>query len=312
MSSTESTAPVSVAEAAPAAADFVSAEVAAVDPSTVARIHGEPLLVVPQDLYIPPDALRVILDSFEGPLDLLLYLIRRHNLDVLDIPMAQLTRQYLDYIEVMRDNRLELAAEYLLMAALLIDIKSRMLLPRPPSVEEHEEDPRAELARRLLEYEQIKVAAERLTTLPQVGRDFELVHVMFERMQVVVPPRVDVDDLRAAWLAVLGRAKLNRHHRIGGEELSVREQMTRILRRLRGQGFVDFVDLFEGEASIPVLVVSLLALLELARESLVEITQQAPFAPIHVKLAGASDAPVPRVPSPEGDDLGPDGEPSVH
>lgn len=269
-------------------------EAAAVETAAVARIHGEPLLVVPQDLYIPPDALRVILESFEGPLDLLLYLIRRQNLDVLDIPMAQLTRQYLEYIDVMRDNRLELAAEYLLMAALLIDIKSRMLLPRPPSVEEDEDDPRAELARRLLEYEQMKVAAERLTGLPQVGRDFELVHVMFERMQVTVPPKVDVDDLRAAWLAVLGRARLNRHHRIGAEELSVREHMTRILRRLRGAGFVDFVDLFEAEASVPVLVVSLLALLELARESLVEITQQAPYAPIHVRLAGVSDASAPQ------------------
>jgi segregation and condensation protein A len=276
----------------------------------VARIHGEPLLVVPQDLYIPPDALRVILESFEGPLDLLLYLIRRQNLDVLDIPMAQLTRQYLEYIDVMQDNRLELAAEYLLMAALLIDIKSRMLLPRPPSVEEDEEDPRAELARRLLEYEQIKVAAERLTGLPQVGRDFELVHVMFERMQVTVPPRVDVDDLRAAWLAVLGRARLNRHHRIGAEELSVREHMSRILRRLRGAGFVEFLDIFDAEASVPVLVVSLLALLELARESLVEITQQAPYAPIHVRLAGVSDAPSP-APTIGAEGQGGD-EPPVH
>jgi segregation and condensation protein A len=263
---------------------------AAMEPAPMARIHGAPMLTVPQDLYIPPDALQIILESFEGPLDLLLYLIRKQNLDVLDIPMAQLTRQYLEYIDVMRDNRLELAAEYLLMAALLIEIKSRMLLPRPPAATAEEDDPRAELARRLLEYEQIKLAAQRLTVLPQVDRDFQLVHVMFERLEVELPPRVDPEDLKAVWLALLNRAKLNRHHRITREELSVREHMTRILRRLQGKQYVEFFDLFEAQMSVPVIVVSLLALLELTRESLVQITQAAPYSPIHVRLAGLDDA----------------------
>ena len=263
--------------------------VAAAVAAGFARIHGEPLMAVPQDLYIPPDALQIILESFEGPLDLLLYLIRKQNLDVLDIPMAQLTRQYLEYIDVMTDNRLELAAEYLLMAALLIEIKSRMLLPRPPSAVAEEADPRAELARRLLEYEQIKLAAQQLTAKPQVGRDFELVHVLFERNDLQLPPTVHPDDLKAVWLTLLARARLNKHHRITREELSVREHMTRILRRLQNRRFVEFFDLFEPGAGVPVIVVNLLALLELTRESMIQITQQAPFAPIHVRLAGVDD-----------------------
>ncbi len=287
--------PTAESAAAPPTVDTTGPDVPA-----LARIHGEPLLAVPQDLYIPPDALRIILESFEGPLDLLLYLIRKQNLDVLDIPMAQLTRQYLEYIDVMRDNRLELAAEYLLMAALLIEIKSRMLLPRPPAAVAEEDDPRVELARRLLEYEQIKLAAQKLSAMPQAGRDFELVHVMFERVQLELPPRVSPDDLKAVWLSLLARAKLNRHHRITREELSVREHMSRILRRLQDRQYVEFFDLFESHVSVPVIVVSLLALLELARESLVQITQSAPYAPIHVRLAGAegeAEPPEPAAPA---------------
>jgi segregation and condensation protein A len=252
----------------------------------IARIHGQPLLEAPQDLYIPPDALEVLLETFEGPLDLLLYLIRRQNLDVLDIPMARVTRQYLDYIEVMRDNRLELAAEYLLMAALLIEIKSRMLLPRPPAATAAPEaDPRAELARRLLEYERIKRAAQRLDELPQSGRDFTVVRVAFERT-VERLPEVRADDLRAAWLALLQRARLTRHHRISRDQLSVREHMTRVLRRLSERGYVEFAELFDPGAGVPVLVVTLLAILELARESLIELTQQQAYAPIYLRLAG--------------------------
>ena len=178
--------------------------------NVIARIHGEPLLEFPQDLYIPPDALEVVLETFQGPLDLLLYLIRKHNLDVLDIPMAQLTLQYMGYIEMMQSNRMELAAEYLLMAAVLIEIKSRMLLPRPRKVSEEEggEDPRVELMRRLLEYEQMKLAAQKLNELPQAGRDFELVQVLIERTVEQQLPNVAVEDLRQAWLALLARAKL--------------------------------------------------------------------------------------------------------
>lgn len=290
------------ADAAPDTADSAATATAASAPAPdvgavppvvavvagVARVHGAPMLSVPQDLYIPPDALQIILESFEGPLDLLLYLIRKQNLDVLDIPMAQLTRQYLEYIDVMHENRLELAAEYLLMAALLIEIKSRMLLPRPPTAAAEEEDPRAELARRLLEYEQIKHAARQLTAMPQVGRDFEVAHVLFERLDLQLPPTVDPEDLKAVWLRLLARARLNRHHRVTREELSVREHMTRILRRLKGHPYVEFFSLFEPRAGVPVIVVNLLALLELCRESMIHITQQAPFAPIHVRLAGGS------------------------
>jgi segregation and condensation protein A len=282
---TEASAPAANASAEPVAPGAEAPPVVAVV-TGIARIHGEPMMAVPQDLYIPPDALQIILESFEGPLDLLLYLIRKQNLNVLDIPMAQLTRQYLEYIDVMHDNRLELAAEYLLMAALLIEIKSRMLLPRPPTASPDEEDPRAELARRLLEYEQIKLAAQQLSAMPQVGRDFEVAQVLFERLDLQLPPHVHPEDLKAVWLRLLARAKLNRHHRVTREELSVREHMTRILRRLKGHRFVEFFSLFEPDAGVPVIVVNLLALLELCRESMIQITQQAPFAPIHVRLAG--------------------------
>ena len=216
-------------------------------PQAVAHIHGEPLTEMPRDLYIPPDALEVVLETFQGPLDLLLYLIRKHNLDVLDIPMAQLTQQYMGYIEAMQRNRMELAAEYLLMAAVLIEIKSRMLLPRPPKASEEEtgEDPRAELMRRLLEYEQMKLAAQKLNELPQAGRDFELVQVLIERTVEQRMPSVSADDLRHAWLSLLARAKLNAHHKVKREELSVREQMTHVLRKLRHGEFEPFENLFE-------------------------------------------------------------------
>ena len=257
------------------------AEPAAIMP--IAKVYGEPMLEVPYDLYIPPDALEVILDQFEGPLDLLLYLIRKENINVLDIPMARLTAQYLEYVEIMRARSLELAAEYLLMAALLIEIKSRMLLPRS-AVTELEEDPRAELVRRLLEYEQMKLAAQRMNELPQSGRDFSLVQVLFDQAVTARLPEVNPEDLRTAWLALLTRAAMNRHHRITREQLSVREHMTRILRRLQEARFVEFRELFDPALGISVLVVTFLAILELARESLIEISQQAAYAPIYVRL----------------------------
>jgi segregation and condensation protein A len=251
--------------------------------SPIARVYGQPLLEFPHDLYIPPDALEVFLDQFEGPLDLLLYLIRKENINVLDIPMARLTVQYLEYVEMMRSRSLELAAEYLLMAAMLIEIKSRMLLPRP-ALGELEEDPRAELVRRLMEYEQMKLAAQRLNELPQAGRDYSLVQVLFEQSVAERLPEVNTEDLRAAWLGLLARAAVNRHHRITREQLSVRDHMTRILRRLQEARYVEFVELFDPAQGIAVLVVTFLALLELARESLIEVSQQAAYAPIYVKL----------------------------
>ena len=257
------------------------AEPAAVMP--IAKVYGEPVLEVPYDLYIPPDALEVVLDQFEGPLDLLLYLIRKENINVLDIPMARLTAQYLEYVEIMRARSLELAAEYLLMAALLIEIKSRMLLPRP-AAGALEEDPRAELVRRLLEYEQMKAAAQRLNELPQSGRDFSMVQVLFDQAVAERLPEVHPEDLRTAWLALLTRAAMNRHHRITREQLSVREHMTRILRRLQEARYVEFRELFDPALGIAVLVVTFLAVLELARESLIEVIQQAAYAPIYVRL----------------------------
>ncbi|MDX2220242.1 MAG: ScpA family protein [Burkholderiales bacterium] len=258
----------------------------------VARIKGEPVTELPSDLYIPPEALSVILEQFEGPLDLLLYLIRRHSLDVLDIPMAELTRQYMTYIEAMRTTQLELAADYLLMAALLIEIKSRMLLPRPPKQGEAEpEDPRAELVRRLLEYEQMKAAAQALDKLPQAGRDYSLVDVLIDREAAFRHPDVRVADLADAWRILLARAKATKHHTISREQLSVRAHMSRILRTLQSGNYVEFSELFTPEEGVAVMVVSFLALLELARESLVELKQTAAFEPIYVKMAIA-EAPV--------------------
>jgi segregation and condensation protein A len=257
-----------------------------IDGVALARLYGEPLFKLPQDLYIPPDALEVFLEAFEGPLDLLLYLIRKQNFNVLDIPMAPLTQQYLTYIDQIRNHNLELAAEYLLMAAMLIEIKSRMLLPvRRSESGEEAEDPRAELVRRLVEYERMKLAAAQIDELPRVGRDFARAVVTIEQSVVRRFPDVNVVELRDAWADVLKRAKLYAHHKIGREELSVREHMSQILKRLQGTRFLEFGDLFDPSRGVPVVVVHFLALLELARESLIEITQASPFAPIYVRLA---------------------------
>ncbi len=253
----------------------------------VARIYGERLIQLPLDLYIPPDALEVFLDAFEGPLDLLLYLIRKQNLDVLDIAMAPLTRQYLEYVEAARAKNLELAADYLVMAAMLIEIKSRMLLPRPPSAAGGEEDPRAEMMRRLLEYEQMKKAARKLDELPQAGRDLMAVSVWIERTVTERLPDVNPQDLAQAWRSLLHRARLSAHHHVTREQLSVREYMTLILRQLNEAGLREFTELFDTSRGAPILVVTFIALLELVRESLVEITQSECFAPIYVKLAHA-------------------------
>ena len=249
-----------------------------------ARIYGEPLVEIPVDLYIPPDALEILLDAFQGPLDLLLYLIRKQNLDILDIPMAPLTRQYLDYVELMRTKNLELAAEYLVMAAMLIEIKSRMLLPRPPVVNE-EEDPRAELVRRLLEYEQIKQAAHLLDAMPQVGRDVLAISVLIERTAIERLPDVHPRDLAEAWRTLLVRARMTKHHRVSREELSVREHMSQILRLLKESRVLEFTELFDTSKGVPVLVVTFLALLELAREMLIDVTQAECFAPIYIRIA---------------------------
>ncbi len=259
----------------------------ALAPEGYALIYGEPLLELPKDLYIPPDALRVFLDAFEGPLDLLLYLIRRANLDVLDIPMAPLTAQYLEYVEAMRATNLELAAEYLLMAAMLLEIKSRLLLPRPPQ-EQVEEDPRAELVRRLLEYEQMKRAAGQLDLLPRIERDFERVGVFVAEKVVERQPEVSLHDLQLAWLRLMKKARLSQSHRIGREQLSVREHMSSILRKLAGGAFVVFDTLFDLRLGAAGLVVAFLAMLELVKERLVDVTQNEAFAPIYVKLADVS------------------------
>jgi segregation and condensation protein A len=255
-----------------------------------AKVRGEALAELPQDLYIPPDALEVFLDAFEGPLDLLLYLIRKANVDILDIPMAELTRQYLVYVEVMRRKNLELAAEYLVMAAMLMEIKSRMLLPRPKHIADDEaEDPRAELVRRLLEYERMKAAAHKLDELPQLGRDVFSVEVWVEQTIAKRLPQVRAEDLAEAWRGLLNQARVRQHHRVTREELSVREHMSVILRTLHDGAFRTFQELFDPNKGVPVLVVTFLALLELAREALIEVTQAEPFAPIYVKRAGEAE-----------------------
>ena len=257
-----------------------------VDHVAVARLYGEPLFAMPQDLYIPPDALEVFLEAFEGPLDLLLYLIRKQNFNILDIPMAGLTRQYLVYVDEIRGRNLELAAEYLLMAAMLIEIKSRMLLPPKRVAEGQEaEDPRAELVRRLLEYEKMKLAGAKLNALPQFGRDFLKAQVFIEQSLQPRFPDVNVADLQEAWRDILKRAKLVQHHKITREELSVREHMSMVLRKLQGRRFVEFEELFDPAKGTSVLVVTFIALLELAKETLIEITQAEVFAPIYVRLA---------------------------
>jgi segregation and condensation protein A len=259
---------------------------AVLDTVALARLYGEPLFKMPQDLYIPPDALEVFLEAFEGPLDLLLYLIRKQNFNILDIPMAGVTKQYLSYVEEIRSRNLELAAEYLLMAAMLIEIKSRMLLPPKKTQDGQEpEDPRAELVRRLLEYEQMKLAAHKIDSLPTFGRDYLRAQVYIEQSLVPRFPDVHVVDLQEAWAAILKRAKLIEHHKISREELSVREHMSMVLKRLQGRKFVEFEELFDPSHGTQVLVVTFIAMLELGKETLIEITQAEAYAPIYVRLA---------------------------
>ncbi|GHD60266.1 segregation and condensation protein A [Jeongeupia chitinilytica] len=265
--------------------------------AVLAHVLGEPVHQLPADLYIPPDALRVLLESFEGPLDLLLYLIRKQNLDILDIPLADVTGQYMQYVEAMQTSRLELAAEYLLMAAVLIEIKSRLLLPRrdeyfddgpDPDVD----DPRAELVRRLLEYEQIKQAAYALSEQPLAGRDFAFVAVLFEREMILRLPEVGAADLRAAWQGILARAKRNQHHQITPDSLSVREQMSQVLRLLQDGRLHAFETLFDMTAGVPLLVVTFLAVLELVKEEHIVVSQDEGFSVIYVRLARSAPAEV--------------------
>ncbi|WP_300647126.1 ScpA family protein [Paenalcaligenes sp.] len=257
-----------------------------------ARLYGEPLFAIPQDLYIPPQALEVVLQSFEGPLDLLLYLIRKQNFDVLDIPMAEVTEQYLEYVEQLRQSNLELAGEYLLMAALLIEIKSRMLLPvKKADTGEEVEDPRAELVRRLLAYEQMKQAALDLDALPRVERDFWIAHAKADLHIEEILPEVCAEDLRQAWQNILRRAKLHQSHTITREQLSVRDHMSQILRRLSTTEFLEFNQLFNEllqqhtADATAVVVVHFLAMLELAKEALIAISQAKPYDPIYLRLA---------------------------
>lgn len=267
-------------------AEVVGAMPQVVDQVALARLYGEPLFALPNDLYIPPEALQVFLEAFEGPLDLLLYLIRKQNFNILDIPMAGLTRQYLTYVDQVRRTNLELAAEYLLMAAMLIEIKSRMLLPPKKTADgEDAEDPRAELVRRLLEYEHTKLQAAALSALPVYGRDFWKAQVYIEQSIKPRFPEMNVVDLRDAWADIMKRAKLVQHHKISREELSVREHMSIVLRQLQGQRFVEFEKLFDVTRGVPVLVVTFIAMLELAKETLIDITQAEAFAPIYVRLA---------------------------
>ncbi len=249
------------------------------------RVGQESLSKLPDDLYIPPDALRVFLEAFEGPLDLLLYLIRKHNVDILEIPIADITRQYMDYVEVMKAINLELAADYLVMAAILAEIKSRVLLPKPPSEDGEEElDPRAELIRRLQEYERFKLAAERLDTLPQVGREIQRVVVaMPEYKAPLAIPQVDLKELMLAFMDVLKRTDLNAAHEIKKELLSVRERMSLILDKLQTISVLPFHACFNYAEGRMGVVVTFLAMLELMKASIIEIVQSQPFAPIYIK-----------------------------
>jgi segregation and condensation protein A len=257
-----------------------------------AMVDGEPLTQVPMDLYIPPHALEVILDAFEGPLDLLLYLIKRQNIDILNIPIAKITHQYMQYIEVMQELQLELAAEYLVMAAMLAEIKSRMLLPRPALQEEEGEDPRAELVRRLQEYERFKKAAEDVDALPRLERDvFQAGAEMCQRKVVEILPEVTLRDLLLSFQEVLSRADMFAHHHVQRETLSVRQRMSDVLERIQGGHFVEFTGLFTPEEGRMGVVVTFLAILELIREALLDIVQSEPFAPIHVKARGVERAP---------------------
>lgn len=255
--------------------------------SAVAYVFGQPVTDIPQDLFIPPDALEVVLSSFQGPLDLLLYLIRKQNIDVLDIPMVKITEQYLHYIAQMEAYQFDLAAEYLLMAAMLIEIKSRLLLPRPEEIEDEEADPRAELVRRLLAYEQMKLAAQGLDALPRAGRDFAWVYLPLEIAAEAKLPDVAVADLTQAWIGILSRAKHTRSHEVVREAISVRAQMTSILRRLNEHGFSRFSTLFKPEQGAAYVVVNFIALLELAKEGLVRIVQESSFDEIEIHLKQA-------------------------
>jgi segregation and condensation protein A len=251
----------------------------------LALVRGEPVVELPQDLYIPPDALEIFLETFEGPLDLLLYLIRKQNIDILDIPIAEVTRQYMAYIELMQLAKLELASEYLVMAAVLAEIKSRMLLPRP-AAEQEEEDPRAELVRRLQEYERYRKAAEDLDQLPRLERDIRLAVVGVAGSSAARPqPVVALPELLTAFQRVLERAQLYRHHHVLRERLSVRERMTHILSRVQSDKFVRFDELFDLNEGKLGVVVTFIAILELLKEALLVVVQQQPFAPIHVKAA---------------------------
>lgn len=249
-----------------------------------AIVEGSPVTELPRDLYIPPHALEIFLETFEGPLDLLLYLIKRQNIDILDIPIAEITRQYMEYVELMKDLRLELAAEYLVMAAMLAEIKSRMLLPRPESADGEEDDPRADLVRRLQEYERYKQAAEALDELPRLGRDIFETSVLAPYAKAVqVQPKVTMDDLISAMRDVMSRAEMFSHHHVQMEPLSVRERMSIILGAIKGDRYVDFSSLFTPEEGRQGVVVTLLAVLELMKDSLIEMVQSRPFGPIHVK-----------------------------
>ncbi len=254
-----------------------------------ALVQGEPLTVIPQDLYIPPDALEVILDAFEGPLDLLLYLIKRQNLNILDIPLEEITRQYMQYIELMKNMRIELAAEYLLMAAMLAEIKSRMLLPRPAEVED-EEDPRAELIRRLQEYERFKQAAVNIDELPRLGREIHLAQVEPPELNQPRPlPQVELREVLFAFKDAMARAEMYSHHHIQREALSVRERMSRVLSAISSAGFTNYTRLFSIEEGRRGVVVTLLAILELVKEQLIDLVQADAFAPIHIKAVSAQD-----------------------
>lgn len=264
------------------------------DEMPFALVAGEPLTVIPKDLYIPPDALEVILEAFEGPLDLLLYLIKKQNLDILDIPIKDITVQYVQYIEMMQIMRIEIAAEYLLMAAMLAEIKSRMLLPRPTE-EEDEDDPRAELVRRLQEYERFKKAAQDIDELPRMDRDTfrpsaELPEIHQERPQ----PEIDLRELLMAFKDAMSRAEMYTHHQIQREVLSVRERMSRVLDRISAEDFTDYRTLFSIEEGRRGVVVTLLAILELVKEQLIDMVQSEPFSPIHIKAAGGSQAGSPK------------------
>ncbi len=253
-----------------------------------AIINGQALTQAPHDLYIPPDALRVFLDAFQGPLDLLLYLIKKQNLDILNIPIAEVTRQYVEYVELMQELNLELAAEYLVMAAFLAEIKSRLLLPRTATQENEEDDPRAELIRKLQEYERFKKAAENLDALPRVERDIVPVvaHVP-DTKTIKQLPEVDLSELLLALSGVLQRAKLHTNHQIQSETLSIREKMSHILHKIQPEKFLQFTDLFilnEGRLGV---VVTFIAILELIKQSLIELVQAQPYAPIHIRAATA-------------------------